>query len=138
MLRARTSGPLPTSGAAALHRRRGALADGHEQYGGIHNGVGRIFAMSLEWLCRRRPIPRPVGRSAHRHVTAEAEKRERHLCQGPGILQDSEAKAKEAADKARKAGTYARWTFVSLLLGAFTASLMATFGGRQRDHWEPA
>jgi hypothetical protein len=25
-----------------------------------------------------------------------------------------------------------------LLLGAFTASLMATFGGRQRDHWEPA
>ena len=43
-------------------------------------------------------------------------------------------KAKEAADKARKAAAYASlWLFVSLLLGAFTASLAATFGGRQRD-----
>ena len=42
----------------------------------------------------------------------------------PGLR---EAKAREAADKARKAGTYAAlWMFVSLLLGAFTASLMAT------------
>ncbi len=48
--------------------------------------------------------------------------------------QDAEAKAKDAADKARKAGAYASlWLFVSLLLGAFTASLMATFGGRRRD-----
>ena len=54
-------------------------------------------------------------------------------------LQRSEAKAREAADKARKAGTYAAlWMFVSLLLCAFTASLMATFGGRQRDYWKPA
>ena len=42
--------------------------------------------------------------------------------------------AQEAADKARKASAYgALWLFVSLLLGAFTASLAATFGGRQRD-----
>ncbi|HEY4081362.1 MAG TPA: hypothetical protein VGM81_11745 [Burkholderiaceae bacterium] len=42
--------------------------------------------------------------------------------------------AQEAADKARKASAYAAlWLFVSLLLGAFGASLMATFGGRQRD-----
>ena len=43
-------------------------------------------------------------------------------------------KAKDAADKARKASAYAAlWLFVSLLVGAFVASLAATFGGRQRD-----
>lgn len=48
---------------------------------------------------------------------------------------DAESAAKEAADKARKAAAYsALWMFVALLLGAFFASLCATFGGRQRDH----
>ena len=47
---------------------------------------------------------------------------------------DAQAAAKEAADKARKAAAYsALWMFVALLLGAFVASLAATFGGRQRD-----
>jgi len=47
---------------------------------------------------------------------------------------DAANKAKEAADQSRKASAYASlWLFVSLLLGAFTASLAATFGGRQRD-----
>jgi hypothetical protein len=42
--------------------------------------------------------------------------------------------AREAADKARKASAYsAMWLFVSLLIGAFVASLAATFGGRRRD-----
>jgi hypothetical protein len=43
-------------------------------------------------------------------------------------------KAKEAADAARKTGVYvALWAFVSLLVGALSASYMATVGGRQRD-----
>lgn len=47
---------------------------------------------------------------------------------------EAEAKAKEAADQARKASAYAAlWLFVSLLFGAFVASLAATFGGRRRD-----
>lgn len=47
---------------------------------------------------------------------------------------DAEAAAKAAADKARKAAAQsALWMFVALLLGAFFASVMATFGGRQRD-----
>ena len=46
----------------------------------------------------------------------------------------AKAAAKEAADKARKAAaTAALWLTVSLLLGAFVASLAATFGGRLRD-----
>ena len=49
-------------------------------------------------------------------------------------LRETEAKAKEAADKARKAAAVAAlWLFISLLSGAFVASLSATFGGRQRD-----
>ncbi|BDT65969.1 hypothetical protein os1_01200 [Comamonadaceae bacterium OS-1] len=47
---------------------------------------------------------------------------------------DLEATTRSAADKARKASAYsALWLFVSLLMGAFIASLAATFGGRQRD-----
>ena len=48
--------------------------------------------------------------------------------------QEAQTTAKEAADKAREASAYASlWFFVSLLIGAFSASLAATFGGRQRD-----
>lgn len=47
---------------------------------------------------------------------------------------DAAAKAKQAADTARKTAAYgALWLFVSLLIGAFVASLAATFGGRRRD-----
>ncbi len=48
--------------------------------------------------------------------------------------QHSKIVAKEATDKARKASIYATlWLFVSLLMGAFSASLAATWGGRCRD-----
>ena len=49
-------------------------------------------------------------------------------------LQQAETTAKEVADDARKATAYlSLWFFISLLIGAFTASWLATFGGRQRD-----
>jgi len=49
-------------------------------------------------------------------------------------MRDAEAQAKDVADKARKAAAYgALWLFVSLLIGAFAASLAATYGGRRRD-----
>jgi hypothetical protein len=48
--------------------------------------------------------------------------------------QATEAAARDASDKARKASAYASlWLFVSLLTGAFVASLAATYGGRRRD-----
>jgi MFS family permease len=44
------------------------------------------------------------------------------------------AQATQLSDEARRNAAYASlWIFVSLLIGAFAASLMATFGGRQRD-----
>jgi hypothetical protein len=47
---------------------------------------------------------------------------------------NAELVAKDEADKARKASIYTTlWLFVSLLMGAFSASLAATWGGRCRD-----
>ncbi|MBT9462405.1 hypothetical protein [Hydrogenophaga sp.] len=49
-------------------------------------------------------------------------------------VREAETDARAAADAARKASASAAlWLFVSLLIGAFFASLAATFGGRQRD-----
>jgi hypothetical protein len=49
-------------------------------------------------------------------------------------LEQAETRARELAEEAREATVYASmWMFISLLLGAFFASLMATFGGRHRD-----
>lgn len=45
-----------------------------------------------------------------------------------------ETNAKDLADTARKASVYASlWLFISLLIGAFVASLAAIYGGRMRD-----
>jgi hypothetical protein len=47
---------------------------------------------------------------------------------------NSIAAVKTAADAARKTVVYvALWAFISLLIGAFSASYMATVGGRVRD-----
>src|SRR5262249_7496764 len=44
------------------------------------------------------------------------------------------AQQAQAAEEARKAIAHSMyWTFVALLIGAFCASLAATFGGKERD-----
>lgn len=49
-------------------------------------------------------------------------------------LEQAEVAAREAADAARKGAAYtALWIAISLLIGAFAAALLATFGGRLRD-----
>jgi hypothetical protein len=54
-------------------------------------------------------------------------------------LHEAETAARKAADTARKATAYAAlWLFVSLLSGAFVASFVAIYGGRQRDFSPPA
>jgi hypothetical protein len=48
--------------------------------------------------------------------------------------QQAETAAREAADTARKASALTSfWLFISLLVGAFVASLCAVYGGRARD-----
>ncbi len=49
-------------------------------------------------------------------------------------LREAETTARTVADAARKASAYGSlWLFISLLMGAFVASLAAVYGGRQRD-----
>ncbi len=49
-------------------------------------------------------------------------------------VKETEEQAKQATETARKATAYSMlWFFVALLVGAFVASLSATWGGRQRD-----
>lgn len=79
--------------------------------------VGQIVA-------QRTGLPAPEAQQRVADVYAKAQARAR----------DAEVAAREAADKARKASAYsALWLFVSLLIGAFVASLAATYGGRRRD-----
>ena len=100
--------------------------------------VGRIFVASL----RTGALPPADSRYIAQLVAqrtgisqADAEKRVNEtFARAQATLRDAETAAKEAADKARKASSYAAlWLFISLLTGAFAASFAATYGGRQRD-----
>jgi hypothetical protein len=66
---------------------------------------------------------------------ADAEKRVSDVVeQAKTAKAQAEDAAKTAANAARKTGVYvALWAFISLLVGAFSASYMATVGGRWRD-----
>jgi hypothetical protein len=100
--------------------------------------VGRIFMhVSLSG-----PLPaedvRYVGQIVAQRTglsQPDAEKRVADVyAKAQAQVRDAELAARDATDKARKASAYsALWLFVSLLVGAFVASLAATFGGRRRD-----
>jgi hypothetical protein len=52
-------------------------------------------------------------------------------------LREAETRARDIADEARAASAkVSLWFFVSLLVGAFIGSLVATYGGKQRDKIE--
>lgn len=100
--------------------------------------VSRIFMN----VSRSEPLPtediRYVGQIVAQRTglsQQEAEKRVTDVyAKAQAKVLDTEVAARDAADKARKASAYsALWLFVSLLVGAFVASLAATFGGRGRD-----
>lgn len=81
-----------------------------------------------------------LGQLVSRHTglsPEEAEKRATEIYYRVSTeLANAEAAAKDAADKARSAAAHiSLWFFVALLCGAFSASFMATVGGRQRDTW---
>jgi hypothetical protein len=100
--------------------------------------VTRIFANALRTGSLSDDDARYVGRLIAQHSdlsASEAEQRVRDtFARVQSTLREAADTARRAADDARKASAYASlWLVVSLLVGAFVASLMATFGGRQRD-----
>ncbi|BCM24624.1 hypothetical protein [Methyloradius palustris] len=79
-----------------------------------------------------------LGQLVAKHTGLSQQDAERRVNDTFASLQakkhEAEAMAKDAAEKARKATIYATlWLFVSFLMGAFSASLAATCGGRSRD-----
>jgi hypothetical protein len=101
--------------------------------------VGRIFANGITSGTALPPEDvRYVGQLVAQRAGISQQDAEKRVADTYNRLQakgrEIEAKAKDAADKARKASAYAAlWLFVSLLIGAFIASLAATLGGRHRD-----
>ena len=52
-------------------------------------------------------------------------------------VSDVITEARQTEDAVRKTTAHLLlWLFLSLLIGAFSASLAATIGGRQRDHFK--
>lgn len=101
--------------------------------------IGKIFATSLSsgsLAADDRAYLGQVVASRTGLTQAEAEARvDAVYARAVKAAADAKAAAQQAAETARKAGAHtALWMFVALLLGAFVASLAATFGGRQRDH----
>lgn len=100
--------------------------------------AGRIFAAGLESGALPAEDITYLGQMVSQRTglsQADAEKRVNdEFARLKTKTDQAKAAAKDAAEKARKASAYAAlWLFVTLLAGAFTASFMATFGGRQRD-----
>ncbi len=100
--------------------------------------AGRIFAAGLESGSLPPDDVKYLGQVVSQRTglsQGDAEKRVNDaFARMKAKADQAKAQAQEAAEKARKASAYAAlWLFVSLLFGAFVASLAATFGGRQRD-----
>lgn len=125
----------PTAGAAGSP---GGMVANERDSGKDVAEVSRIFMN----VSRSQALPpediRYVGQMVAQRTGLSQQDAERRVAdvyaRAQAKVRDAEAAARDAADKARKASAYgALWLFVSLLIGAFVASLCATFGGRQRD-----
>lgn len=100
--------------------------------------VARIFINALRSDSLPEADAQYLGQVVANHTNltqAEAEQRVKDTYnQWKTNLDEAEVAAKETADEVRKATAYlSLWFFVALLIGAFTASWLATYGGRQRD-----
>lgn len=132
LLRAPAVPATTTTGTLAVPTANASTADQRME-------TGRIFATSLSagsLAADDRAYLGQVVASRTGLTQAEAEARvDAVYGRAAKAAADAKARAQQAADTARKAGAHtALWMFVALLLGAFVASLAATFGGRQRDH----
>ncbi|MDQ4624523.1 hypothetical protein [Janthinobacterium lividum] len=135
LLRAAPAAPATTATATATLAAPAANASTAEQ----RVEIGKIFATGLSTgslAADDRAYLGQVVASRTGLTQAEAEARvDAVYARAAKAAADAKAAAQQAAETARKAGAHtALWMFVALLLGAFVASLAATFGGRQRDH----
>ena len=126
--------------AAAARTAGGTLSGGITQPASAasRSEVAGIFKHAMRTEILPMQDARYVGQVVARHTRLTQEDAEKRVTDTYSLMQagrqKAEAMARTAADAARKATANASlWLFVSLLSGAFVASLTATFGGRQRD-----
>lgn len=123
----------------SLFRSEGSLRQQTgEEAGNQAVEVTRIFAQALRSGTLQEEDERYVARLIAQQTELSQREAQQRVADGfenlQGTLDEMESTTREAADEARKASAYvALWMFIALLIGAFTASLMAVFGGRQRD-----
>ena len=100
--------------------------------------VGRIFVTSISQAALAPNDKQYIGQMVAQRTglaQADAEKRVTDTYgRMQAKLQEAKTAAQQTADQARKAAAKGSlWLFISLLAGAFVASLAATWGGRHRD-----
>ena len=89
-------------------------------------GAGLILGVT------RRPESHRAAATGHAVEAPSLRPRDEVIAKG----KDAEAKARQAADAARKAATYlSLFTAFSMLIGAFIAGADAAFCGHQRDEF---
>lgn len=100
--------------------------------------VSRIFARSLSTGELQPSDQRYIGQLVAERTELNQQQAEQRVAQNFEQVQSSlnqfGTSARDTAEEARKASAYAAlWMFIALSIGAFTASLLAVYGGRQRD-----
>ena len=96
--------------------------------------VTRIFTHDLAAGELPQEDARYVAQVVSQRAGISQQEAEKRVNDSFAKLKDAQIKAKEAADAARKASAAAALLlFISLLIGAFLASLCAVYGGRRRD-----
>jgi hypothetical protein len=96
--------------------------------------VTRILAHAGSWESLPADDVRYLSQLVSTHTGLTQQEAEQRVGELQAKAKEAETKAKAAADKARKVSIYITlWLFVSLLIGAFSASVAATWGGRCRD-----
>lgn len=96
--------------------------------------VGRMLAHAGSWESLPPEDVRYLSQFVAKNTGLTQQEAEQRVHELQAKAKDAETKAKAAADKARKVSIYITlWLFISLLVGAFSASLAATWGGRCRD-----
>jgi len=122
--------------ADALLRPNDPMAAGGQ--GDVRQEVSRILARSVvngEMSDEDRSyVVKRIAQEAGMDEAAAEQRLKQVQDQARQAADQAAQKAREAADAARKAAAaFSLWAFASLLIGAFVASLAATWGGRARD-----
>lgn len=105
-----------------------------EQHHALKPEIRRILSKSLQDQGLSSNDVRYVGHLVAQNTGISQEDAERRVKEAYTSMSNAVIATKKAAEKARKASAYITlWGFIALLIGAFTASLAATWGGRCRD-----